>query len=118
MLKTLTKGACALAVAMTFTGTAAQADWHNIEIDDGAYMPIVTYILTGDNLIFTNESDVTHTINGADDSWTSGPIAPGERYIHYVDKKLPLTFSGEAVDGTIMVGEFTFDPAPLEEEES
>jgi len=115
MLTKISKGACALAGALTFSATAAQADWQTVNIDDGAYLPTVTYLNQGDNIVFYNESEHTHTINGPDESWTSGPIAPGARYLHRIERDAPLTFSGEASDGEIMEGSFTYEPAPLDE---
>lgn len=117
MLKTLmnttgTKGAFALAAALTFTGTLAHAESHEIDIDDGAYTPVISYIGSGDNLIFTNFSDQAHTLNGPDDSWTSGPIQPGGTYVLNISDEMALTFSGTAIDGEIMSGEFTYEPAP------
>lgn len=116
MLKSMTKGACVLAAALTLTGTAAHADNHLVEIADGAYLPIVSYVGRGDNLIFTNESDAEHTIDGPDGSWTSGPIAPGGRFVLNINNQMAMTFSGVGVDGIVMEGEFSYEPAPLDEE--
>jgi plastocyanin len=112
MLKTMTKGACALAAAMSFSAVAAHADNHVIEIVDGNYLPVISYVNRGDNLIFDNETEHTHVINGPDDSWTSGPIAPGARFVLNINNQMALTFSGESADGAPMTGEFSYDPAP------
>ena len=115
MLYKFSKGACALAAALMLSATAAQADWHSIDIDDGAYLPKISYIKQGDNLVFYNETENTHIINGPDDAWTSGPIAPGERYVHWINRSMPLSFSGESVDGELMEGSYSYEPAPVDE---
>ncbi|MGB3245339.1 MAG: hypothetical protein WBB25_12455 [Sulfitobacter sp.] len=115
MLKTMTKGACALAAAMTFVSTAAHADNHMIEIVDGAFLPIVSYVNRGDNLIFTNGSDFEHTISDPDGNWTSGPIAPGGRYVLNINNQMAMTFNAVGAGGEPMVGEYSYEEAPLEE---
>ena len=115
MLKSMTKGACALATALTFVGTTAHAEFNTIEITDGAYLPTISYVRPGDDLIFENESDQAHTVNGPDGSWTTGPISPGGRYIHNINNLMALTFSGEDSEGNVMSGEFTYEEAPLDD---
>jgi plastocyanin len=112
MLKTMTKGACAVAAVMSFSAVAAHADNHVIEIVDGNYLPVISYVSAGDSLIFDNETEHTHVINGPDDSWTSGPIAPGASFVLDIDSEMALTFSGESAEGEPMSGEFTFEAAP------
>lgn len=114
MLKTMTKSACALAAALTFTGTVAHADNYEVDIDQGAYSPVISYVGRGDNLIFTNYTDNVHVLNGPDESWTSGPIEPGARYILNINNKMALTFSGDGSSGEVIEGRFTYEPAPEE----
>ena len=113
MLNSMTKGACALAAALTFTGTSAFADFHTIEIVDGAYFPAISFVGRGDDLIFENETDTDQIVNGPDGSWTTGVIPPGGRYIHNINNQMPLTFSGVDADGEEIFGEWSYDPAPL-----
>lgn len=114
MLKSMTKGACALAAALTFTGTAALAEIHIIEIVDGAYLPTISYVAPGDSLIFENESGGEHTVSGPEDSWTTGVIPAGGSYTHSIDAEMALTFSGSDSEGAEMIGELSFEPAPLD----
>jgi len=113
----MTKSACALAAAITFMGSAAHADNHIVDIEDGAYLPIISHVNRGDNIIFRNESDFAHTVSGPDESWTSGSIPPGGTYVLNINNQMALTFGGEGADGLIMTGEISYDPAPLDEEE-
>jgi plastocyanin len=117
MLDYMTKGACVLAAALTFTGTSAIAETHTIEIVDGAYLPTITYVRNGDRLIFENESGADHTVNGPNDSWTTGVIPAGGTYIHNInplDNETEISFSGVAADGTEINGEWSFEAAPLD----
>jgi plastocyanin len=111
----MTKGACALAAALTFSGTTLHADFHTIEITDGAYLPTISYVGRGDDLIFENESDHDHIVSGPNGSWTTGVIPPGGRYIHNINNHMELTFSGSDSEGLEMVGEWSYEPAPLDE---
>ena len=114
MLNSMTKGACALAAALTLTGTSAFADFHTIEIVDGAYFPAISYVGRGDDLIFENESGSTHIVNGPDGSWTTGEIPPGGRYIHNINNQMALTFSGTDAEGVEIIGEWSYESAPLD----
>lgn len=100
MLTSYRKGACALAAALSFAGGAAQADNIEVDIVDGTYFPSVIYASTGDNIIFYNESDATHTINGPEESWTSGPIPIDGTYRLNLTHNTPLTFSSADGEST------------------
>ena len=120
MLKNFTRGACAAVALLALTSLPAQADDgdgvnginHVIEIVDGAYLPIISYVNPGDHLVFENGTDSAKVVSGPDDSWTSGPIAPGGRFLVQIGDDMPKTFSGEDIAGIQIAGEYTFDPAP------
>ncbi len=114
MLNSMTKGACALATALTLTGTTALADIHTIEIVDGAYLPTISYVNPGDELVFENETEHDHIVSGPNGSWTTGVIPPGGSYIHNINSQMELTFSGQDSEGYEMVGEWTYEAAPLD----
>lgn len=103
MLKSLCKGACALAAVMSFSA-AAQAEDHVIMIVDGSYFPATIYAAEGDALIFQNESSSEHTITGENDAWTSGSIAMKDTFTLEVTEATPATFSGgeEAVGEIVL----------------
>lgn len=117
MLKSMTKGACALAAALTLTGTAALAETHSIEIGDGAYLPAITYVQSGDKLMFENPTNEDQIVNGPNNSWTTGVIPPGGSYIHNISDgpSEAMSFSGVTSDGYEMFGEWSFEAAPLEQ---
>jgi len=114
MLTKLTKGASALAVALTLTSTAAQAGWQSIDIDDGAYLPTITYLVAGDDIVFFNQTSNTHVLTGEGDAWTSGDIGPGDRFILRMNAEVPLNFTGVSSNGETMQGSFSYEPAPLD----
>ncbi len=68
---------------------AAQASAPNgISIANFAFGPSTLTVKAGDEVTFTNNDSVTHTSTGADGTWDSGPIAPGQSY------KVTLTTPG------------------------
>ncbi len=106
MLISYRTGVCALAAALSFSAGAASADNVEVLINDGSYFPSVIYANKGDNIIFRNVSDAVHVINGPEESWTSGNIAPEATYRLNLTHATPLTFAsedGEAV-GEIIRG--------------
>jgi plastocyanin len=115
MLNSFCKGICAFAAATTFTATAAMAENHHVLIMEGGYFPAIVYVNRGDNLIFTNQSEQEHVINGPDESWTSGPIAVDATYRLNINNQMAMTFSGLGVDDALMEGEFSYEEAPLSE---
>lgn len=123
MLVFLRNGSCALAGAAMLFATAAQAEHHRILIMDETYFPAVIYVQPGDVLTFENTSEVTHTIVGENDAWTSGPIATDSNFTQVVDSEMPLTFTrksegeepvegGEGGEATF-VGTLSFEDPPL-----
>ena len=131
MLYTFRKGACALAAAAMFAGTAAQAETHSVLIVDGGFFPTVVYVQPGDQIEFTNNSESVQVITGASDSWTSGEIDLDGSFLLSVDEEMPQNYVAVIVDGTAdagegdgdddmgnegaleLHGEFTFEPAPI-----
>lgn len=108
MLISYRKGLCALAAALTFSGVAAQAEVHEVIIVDGSYFPRVIFASEDDQILFLNESDATHTINGEEDSWTSGPIAPNASFELTLSSETPSTFSGTVSADELADGEIVF----------
>lgn len=94
MLNLFRSGALTLAAAFTLTGTAAQAESHEVLIVDGSYFPYVIFATEGDEIVFRNESGANHYIVGANDSWQSGAIPPNGTFQIELEEETPLTFSG------------------------
>ena len=127
MLKKTLKGACALAVAATFSATAAHADNHTVLVMDGGFFPAVSYVQPGDNVIFTNNSEGEITMSDVNGSWTSDPIAIEGRFVLNItaNSAMQFTASGlqEVNDNDVgndyqevsVIGEISFDPAPLDQ---
>lgn len=113
MLTKMTKAACTLAAALTLTSTAAQAGWQSIDIDDGSFLPTITYLVPGDDIVFFNQTSSTKVLTGEGGAWTSGDIGPGDRFILRMNDEVPLNFSGESADGEMMEGSFSYEAAPL-----
>ncbi|MEP5728380.1 MAG: hypothetical protein ABJL67_03290 [Sulfitobacter sp.] len=113
MLISSRKGACVLAAALSLMGGAAHANVHTVTIVDGGYLPVVTYAAEGDAIIFENDSEAAHTVNGAGGTWTSGSIGLQGTFMLEIEEETPLTFSGTGVDGIEFTGEISYDEPPL-----
>ncbi len=119
MLNSNRKGAFALAAALSLAAGAVQAESHEILIVNGSYFPNSIYANEGDVIIFRNESDGTHTINGPEGTWTSGEITVEGTYQLSLTQETPLTFSGifaSSGDGAAeeSTGEIIFEDAPIQ----
>jgi plastocyanin len=127
MLNSYRKGAFAVAAALSFAAGAAQAESHEILIVDGSYFPNTIYAHEGDSIIFLNESDNSHTINGPEGSWTSGEILADASFSLELTHETPTTFSGifastgdtSGTEGEVIyddpTGEIIFEDAPIED---
>ncbi|NUH65862.1 hypothetical protein HTT03_11260 [Sulfitobacter sp. S0837] len=117
MLSKFRKSAGVLAVVTTaFAATHALAESRTIVIVEGDYFPALTHVEPGDELVFYNNTTVSHTVTGAGDVWTSGAIPAQGRFTLLVDADTPETFSGPAPgDATATLeGAITFEPAPAD----
>lgn len=108
MLHSYRKGALALAAALTFSASAAQAEEHVVLIVDGSYFPSVIFANSGDTILFRNESGASHTVTGAEAAWTSDAIYPEGTYQLTLDSDVPATFTGtgggfETANGEIVL---------------
>lgn len=112
MLISFRNRACALAAAMTVAGaSAAFAETHNVLIVDGAYFPPLLNVALGDNVTFTNNSTITHTISGAGDAWTSGPIGVEASFTLDITDETPTSFGGMGEGDVAMEGTLLLDGA-------
>lgn len=107
------KGAMAFALSLTFMASAVEAATHEIAIVHGGYFPAVTYAQAGDQVIFENQSDASHTVQASDGGWTSGSIAPNGTYSMTLDAETALSFTGNGENGSEVSGSISFDPAPI-----
>lgn len=114
MLISFRKGVCAVAAALTFVAGAAKADNVVVLIVDGSYFPSVIYATAGDNIIFRNQSEGPHTVNGPEGSWTSGAIQYDATYRLNLTHNTPATFSGMGSDGSEAFGEIIFQDTPTD----
>ena len=112
MLNSYRKSAVALAAALSFVAGAAQAENHVVIINDGSYFPALVFATPGDKIIFRNHSDMSHTLNGANQQWTSGVIASESFYRLDVKAETPAEFSGMDAAGNEVTGEIVFAEAP------
>lgn len=109
MLNSYRKGALAIAAALSFSASAAQAEEHVVLIVDGSYFPSVVFASTGDTILFKNESTATHTVSGAEAVWTSEEIHPAGEFVLQLDESIPSTFSGTGGGFELANGEIVFE---------
>lgn len=132
MLNYMSRGFCALALATTFSATAAQADNHTVLIMDGGFFPAVTYAKPGDNVIFTNNSETAVTLAASDSSWISEGVPVNATHVLNVSHSTYLDFVAVAevaavqgdegeetveyinLDDVLMEGSLSFNDAPLD----
>lgn len=112
MLNSFCKGACATAAILTLWAGVAHADNVEVLIVDGSYFPSIIYASHGDNIIFRNRSDASHTVSGPDGSWTSEVIPTEGFYRLNLTRNTPTTFSGSGGGLEEAVGEIIFSEAP------
>jgi len=115
MFKSLRAGSFAIAATSVLFSSAAFAADHSVLIVDGAYFPEIVHVQPGDNVYFRNNSSAAHTVNGADDAWTTGQIGIDGDFMLKVEEDTVLNFSGEGAGGEAMVGEMTFEAPPVVE---
>ena len=108
MLNIYRNGAAALAAALTFAASTAQAEHHTVLIVQGSYFPSVVFAAEGDTIQFYNESNASHTVVGADETWTSGTIGANGSFTLEIDEDTPSTFSGTGGGFEEAFGEFVF----------
>jgi hypothetical protein len=104
VLNSYRKGLFACAASLVVAAGTAQAGTHSVTIFDWGYFPAVE-----------NLSEGSHVLRGANDSWTSGPIARASTFHLVVQDETPLTYIGVNQNGSEVFGEISFQPAPLEE---
>lgn len=105
-------------------GTSVFADGENTEgnewgnaipilITDDGYFPFITYLNPGDRVAFVNATEQTQSIQARrfTGRWTSGTLQPGEEFYLDVTETTQLNF--EDVATSTVVGQLSFDPAPL-----
>lgn len=115
MLNSYRKGLFACAASLVVAAGTTQAGTHSVTIFDGGYFPAVIHVLPGDSIVFENLSEGSHVLRGANDSWTSGPIARASTFHLVVQDETPLTYIGVNQNGSEVFGEISFQPTPLEE---
>lgn len=70
----LRKMTCLAALAGIFISTPAHADEHTVLVLAEAYFPQTSYVVPGDTLVFSNQSDETITVTSVDGAWTTGEL--------------------------------------------
>ncbi len=66
------------ALAGIMVSTPAHAAEHEILVLPEAYFPQTSYVVAGDLLVFTNQSEVTITVTSEDGAWTTGELGQDE----------------------------------------
>ena len=108
--------------ALAATGASADGDDdeddgivdHTVLIMDFNFFPVVSYIDNGDRIEFRNETDAPREIQArkAANRWTTGVLQPGETVEIVVTSGSQKYF--EDVDDPNIIGNFSFEPAPLD----
>lgn len=90
-----------LASALAFgLGTAAHAKEHIIVLTGFSYFPAITYVDSGDTVIFVNESEETQTVVAKDSGWTVGPLDASSQGALVVEDDTELLFFAAYCDQT------------------
>ena len=90
---------------------SASAEQYDIQIEEGAFYPEITYLIPGDEVKFVNNNGGTVKVVSSDASWVSGEISEGQSYLLSVTPETKLNFA-LASDFEI-AGSLSFDLAPL-----
>lgn len=105
------------AVATMSIGSAAIAAEHEILILSDGYFPQITYLSSGDSVLFINESATDQSIISKNDSWTLGPIPPnGTETLVFTKGDQNTFYNADLVDeeGVYLVeGTMSLGTAPL-----
>jgi len=70
----------------------------NIRLTDSGFSPSESTISAGETVVWTNGTESTQTIVGADGTWDSGPLGPGETFS--VQLRQPGTIAFRTSNGT------------------
>jgi plastocyanin len=89
----------------------ASATEYDIQIEEGAFYPEITYLVPGDSVKFVNNNGGTVKVVSGDSTWDSGDLGIGQSYLLAVSPETALGFS-LAADSEIS-GQLSFDLAPL-----
>lgn len=108
MYKSLMFSIAALGLCAAQSASAEQFD---IQIEEGAFYPEITYLIPGDEVKFVNNNGGTVKVISSDASWDSGEISEGQSYLLSFTPETKLNFA-LASDSEI-AGSLSFDLAPL-----
>lgn len=101
MARTLPRLRAALLAALSLlilVIAAAPALAATVRLTDSGFEPRETTIAPGETVVWTNATEQRVTIVGADGSWDSGPLGPGETFS--VQLRQPGTIGFRTEDGT------------------
>lgn len=65
---------------------------HVIDIRDLRFEPHTRAVAKGDTIVWVNHDLVPHTVAGADSSWSSGYLAPGEAWRKIVENEGEISY--------------------------
>lgn len=104
-----------LALLILFAAPALAA---NVRLTDSGFEPRQTNVQPGETVVWTNSTEGRQTITGADGSWDSGPLGPGETFSVQLRQPGTITFrtADGSATGTVIVAAAapgtTASPAP------
>lgn len=84
-----------LALLTVFAAPALAA---NVRLTDNGFEPRDSKVQPGETVVWTNATEGRQTITGADGSWDSGPLGPGETFS--VQLRQPGTITFRTADGS------------------
>ncbi|APZ52066.1 hypothetical protein [Salipiger abyssi] len=104
-----------LALTLGVLAAPLHASEHYVLLMGDGYFPDYVYPVVGDTIRFVNQSDVTMSATASDESWDTGPMAPGDVVILEVVDGMVQTF-GDSVNGdNLAAGVIDYvNAAPLE----
>jgi len=89
------------ATALTFSASASFAEQYRIMMMGEAFFPEITYLNSGDEVIFMNLSGETRDITAEDESWTVTALADGAEASLTVIDSMSIRYTTATAEGEV-----------------
>jgi len=91
--------------------SSASAEEYDIQIEEGAFYPDITYLIPGDSVKFVNNNGGSVKVLANESKWDSGELGVGDSYLLDVGPDTELNFS--LASNPEIAGRLSFELAPL-----
>ncbi|WP_166418851.1 cupredoxin domain-containing protein [Cochlodiniinecator piscidefendens] len=94
----MSKKVLMIALALGLSPQIAAADEgdavveHEVNIVGNDFMPPLVYSEPGDALRFVNDDAVSRTVSASDNTWSTGPIGPGDTVILPITEGMTMSY--------------------------